>query len=227
MALKDTLEADVKKIFADSWTTRKGSVVPESGDIGLGNDGVTLDGTVLYADLDGSTNMVDQYTAEFSAEVYKAYLNCAAKIIRAEGGVITAYDGDRIMAIYIGDTKNTNAARTGLKINYAVEQILNPALKKQYPNKGYQVKQVVGIDTCSLLVARTGIRGSNDLVWVGPAANHAAKMSALSPAYPTRVSKAVYDVLNSTVKTPGNKTIWEEATANGKTVYRSAYEWAL
>ncbi|RZK44372.1 MAG: adenylate/guanylate cyclase domain-containing protein [Hymenobacter sp.] len=227
MALKDTLEADVKKIFADAWTTRKGIVVPESGDIGLANDSVTLEGTVLYADLDGSTNLVDQYTAEFSAEVYKVYLNCAAKIIRAEGGVITAYDGDRIMAVYIGDTKNTNAARTGLKINYAVEQIINPALKKQYPSKDYKVKQVVGIDTCSLLVARTGIRGSNDLVWVGHAANHAAKMAALSPAYPTKISKAVYDVLNSAVKTPGNKTIWQEATWNGKTIYRSDYEWTM
>ncbi len=30
--------------------------------------------------------------------LYKAYLHCAAKIISNEGGEITAYDGDRIMA---------------------------------------------------------------------------------------------------------------------------------
>ena len=33
----------------------------------------------------------------------------------------------------------------------------------------------LGIDTSKLFVARTGIRKSNDLVWVGRAANYAAK----------------------------------------------------
>jgi len=45
-------------------------------------------------------------------------------------------------------------------------------------------------------VARTGIRGSNDLVWVGNAANNAAKMAALSPSYPTYVTEGVYSRLN-------------------------------
>ena len=227
MALKDDLQADVKKIFADGWTKRNGTVVPDTADIKLGNDGVNITGTVLYADLDGSTNLVDTEIPEFAAEVYKAYLSCAAKIIRSEGGVITAYDGDRIMAIYIGDSKNTNAVRTGLKINYAVQQIVNPALKKQYPSKTYIVKQVVGIDTCSLLVARTGIRGSNDLVWVGHAANHAAKMAALPPTYPTGISSAIYNNMNDSVKTPGGLNRWVSATWNGKTIYKSNYEWSL
>ena len=38
--------------------------------------------TVLYADPDGSTDMVDKYPWWFSAQVYKAYLRCAGKIIQ-------------------------------------------------------------------------------------------------------------------------------------------------
>ena len=224
MALKDDLQTEVKKIFADGWSVRKGSIVPESSGVGLGNIGVELDGTILYADLDGSTNLVDNYSAQFSAEVYKTYLYCAAKIIRAEGGVITAFDGDRIMAVYIGASKNNASVRTGLKINYAVQEIINPALKKQY-NNGYEVKQVIGIDTCSLLVARTGIRGSNDLVWVGKAANHAAKMAALSPTYPTRISKDIYDNMDNSVKLSGTTNMWNSETWQGKTIYKTTYYW--
>lgn len=227
MALLDDLQADAKRIFAESWTTRDGNVVPESSDIKLSNDGVNIDGVVLYADLDGSTNLVDQHIKSFSAEIYKVYLNCAAKIIRSEGGVITAYDGDRIMAVFIGDYKENKAVRAGLKINYAVDKIINPALKKQYASTTYEVKQVVGIDVCSLLVARTGIRGSNDLVWVGHAANHAAKMAALSPLYPTRISKDVYDALSSWITHSDGVNIWSEMTWNSKTIYRSDYEWSL
>jgi len=183
MSLLDDLATAVKEIFAGSWSSRKGTVVPESDDLGLGNDAISLDGTVLYADLSESTALVDEYKPWFAAEVYKTYLHCAAKIISSQDGAITAYDGDRIMAVYIGGSKNTNAARSALKINYAVDKIINPALVAQYPTTTFRVKHAVGVDTSSLFVARTGIRGANDLVWVGRAANHAAKMSSITTPY--------------------------------------------
>src|SRR5262245_52750779 len=128
MAFADDLRKKVKEIFAAQWKTRDGNVVPEAEDVGLGNDAVKLEGTVLYADLADSTAMVDKETASFAAEVYKTYLHCASKVIENEGGVITAFDGDRVMAVFIDDYKNTSAARCALKINYAVQDIINPAI---------------------------------------------------------------------------------------------------
>ena len=72
----------------------------------LGNDAVILDGTVLYADFDGSTELVNTKKPEFAAEIYKSFLACAARIIRHRGGSITGYDGDRIMALFIREAKN-------------------------------------------------------------------------------------------------------------------------
>ena len=227
MSLGEELADEVQKIFKDAWSAREGKKVPESEDLRLGNDAVELDGTVLYADLDDSTNLVDYYKPAFAAEIYKAYLNCAAKIIRSEGGVITSYDGDRIMAVYIGGLKNTSAACSALKINYAVTKIINPILKECYPKTDYLVKQVVGIDASNLFVARTGIRGSNDLVWVGRAANYAAKLSSLSADYPSRLTEAVYEKLNKSAKYSNDgKPMWKEATwndMNGMRIYRSAW----
>ena len=83
------------------------------------------------------------------------------------------------MAVFIGDAKNSSAARAALKVNFAVQKVINPAIQERYPSEGYTIKHVVGIDTSHLFVARTGIRGgANDLVWVGRAANYAAKLSA-------------------------------------------------
>jgi len=167
MGFKNDLEEEVKSIFARPWTTRDGNVVPDEDSVKLGNDAVKLSATVLYADISGSTKMVDTSADFVAAEMYKAFLHCAAKIIRSESGVITAYDGDRIMAVYIGDFKNTSAVRSALKINYAVTQIINLSKLSIYP----PINHVVGIDTSDLFVARTGVRGANDLVWVGRAAN--------------------------------------------------------
>ena len=230
MSVADDLRSEVKRIFRETWTTRVGRVVPESEDLKLSNDAVKLEGTVLYADLSASTNLVDNHEAYFAAEIYRTYLYCAAKIIRAEGGAITAYDGDRIMALFIGDSKNSSAARTGLKVNWAVNNIVNPTLKKQYPDTSYKVKQTIGIDTSALFIARTGIRGSNDLVWVGRAANYAAKLAMLSPNYPTRITRRVFDRLSAPANTSQGRSMWQKATwtTMGKMeIYRSTWEWSL
>lgn len=174
MSFTTDLTNEVDTIFKSSWETREGQVVPEAGDLQLGNHAVELDGTVLYADLAESTNLVNTTKSAFAAEVYKTYLLCASRIITKNSGTITAFDGDRVMGVFIGKSKNTSAAKAALQINYAVQKIINPKLKAQYSNSTYEIKQSVGVDTCKLFVARTGIRGSNDLVWVGNAANYAA-----------------------------------------------------
>ena len=230
MSLRQELEREVGKILADQWSERDGRVVPESTDLTLTNDAVLLDGTVLYADLSESTALVDTYAHKFAAEIYKCYLHCAAKIIKSESGVITAYDGDRVMAVYLGDAKNTSAARTGLKLNWAVKNIINPKIAAQYPNATYRIKQTVGIDTSPLTVARTGVRGANDLVFVGRAANHAAKLTGLPPTHATRISKDVYDSLHGSLKRTDGKEMWELATwtaMNKAPIYRSTWWWPI
>lgn len=230
MALKYELETYVRGVVTQQWKQRQGQKVPDTEDIALKNDAVELDATVLYADLAASTKMVRDYKDWYAAEIYKSYLYCAAKIIRSNGGAITAYDGDRVMAVFIGENKNDAAARAALQVNWACEQILTPQFNAHYPTTDFPLKQRVGIDTSSLFIARTGIRGSNDLVWVGNAANNAAKMAALDPRYPTYIGAGVYSTL-TTSRTGGerNQDMWTNlgASALGYRIYGSSWWWEI
>jgi class 3 adenylate cyclase len=230
MSLADDLQREVAQIFKARWDTRDGQKVPEAEELKLSNDGVRLDATVLYADMSGSTSLVDSHEDWFAAEIYKAYLHCAAKVIKDKGGVVTAYDGDRIMAIFIGDYKNSNAAEAALKINYARLNIINPAIKTAYPNRRFEVQHAIGIDCSKLLAARTGVRGANDLVWVGRAANYAAKLTDLPPSY-AYVTETAYDRFNNTAKTGSdNRPMWERQTwaaMNNLVIYRSGWTWII
>lgn len=230
MSLKADIEASVAKIFGDQWTTRRGLKVPDTDNVALGNDAVLINGTVLYADLDGSTGMVDNHKKHFSAEVYKAYLDCTARIIRSEGGTIVSYDGDRIMAVFTGDYKNTTAVRCALKINWSVKNIVTPALKKQY-NLDFIVKHVVGIDTSELFVAKTGVRGANDLVWVGPAANYAAKLTELNPVNATWITHRVFDAMTNDAKISSDGSpMWKAhtwTTMKNLSIYSSNFWWEV
>jgi class 3 adenylate cyclase len=228
--LKNELEVYVQKVLDEQWQRRSGQKVPDTDDVALKNEAVELDATVLYADLAGSTKMVKGYKDWFAAEIYKTYLYCAAKIIRANGGVITAYDGDRAMGVFLGDTKNSSAAKTGLQINWACRQIIGASVKAKYPDTDFSLRQRVGIDTSKLFVARTGIRGSNDLVWVGNAANNAAKMAALDPSYPTYITGDVYSMLLEWAKLGGEeprRDMWSDlGTASlGYRIYGSSWSW--
>ena len=230
MGIRDDLNSEVRKIFGEEWSERPGRVIPESNSLKLRNDAITLDGTVLYADLDDSTKLVDTSEPWFAAEMYRSYLACAARIIRLEHGEITAYDGDRVMAVFLGSSKNSDATRAALKINFAVQKIINPAIQDLYPDTCYSIKHVVGIDTSELFVARTGIRGANDLVWVGRAANYAAKLSSRAgPA--TQITDRVYGLLNRDSKLgDSGQNMWNPATAseiNNMRVYTSSWTWEL
>ena len=93
-------------------------------------------------------------------------------------------------------------------------------------------RQSVGIDTGSLLVAKTGIRGANDLVWVGRAANYAAKLSGLREGgYATFVTEDVFKKLNEASKYGGNprRLMWEKLmwSETGITIYGSSWWWEV
>lgn len=213
VGFNDDLSAETTKILKEKWSERDGTKVPDTSDLKLANDAVKLIGTVLYADLADSTGLVLGYKPTFVAEVYKAYLNGACRIIRQQGGEITAFDGDRVMAVFIGDAKNTRAVLAALAINQMVVDVLNPKIRESHPNlpAGFVIKHGLGIDTSSLLVARTGIRGANDLVWVGRAANLAAKLSALrAGTNATFITNDVYSAMHESVRVSSNgKPMWE------------------
>ena len=231
MGLRSDLITDIATILRTQWDERDGRTVPDDDGLTLGNNAVKLQATVLYADLADSTHLVDGRTAPFAAEMYKTFLHCAAKIIRAEEGTITAYDGDRIMAVYIGDQKNSSAVRTALKIHDAVATIINPAQQAMYQRAPYTLKHVVGIDTSTLYVAKTGVRGANDLVWVGRAANYAAKLASLPDTHASYITQEVYNAAQPNVKTATDgRPMWGAVrwnTFDDRIIYRSHWRWTI
>lgn len=224
------IELEIVQVLKTDWKKRSGQKVPEAEDVQLGNDAVEIDGTVLYADLEDSTGLVLGYKDWFAAEMYKAYLRAACELIRNNGGTITAFDGDRVMAVFIGSNKNSDAARCALQINYIVDKVINVRIKEHYKDTSYQLSQTVGIDTSALFIARTGIRGSNDLVWVGKAANYAAKLCSLREGdFATFITEDVFKKLNEKSKYGGEpkRLMWEKVMWNerGIAIYRSSWTW--
>lgn len=219
MTFKEDLTAKVKEFVQESWgEIPNGYAVPVPEDMTFGNTGRRLTACIFYADICGSTAMVYSLADTRAAEYYKAYLHCAAKIIKRNGGEITAYDGDRVMAVFLGDSKEDDAVGAALELSYAVDEIINPAFSALYTTSHRRLRHTVGIDASTVLVSKTGVRVDSDLVWVGLAANYAAKLNSfdgLDFDYPIRITHEIFAALSlACLVGTANQPMWEGPYTN-------------
>lgn len=228
MAIADDLRKWVGDTFASPWEVQETSRIPDPAKLRLNsNHAMDLNAaTVLYADLDGSTDMVNTNKWQFSAEIYKTFLKCASDIIRNQGGMITAYDGDRVMGIFTGDGMNFEAAQCALRINWAVNEVIKPAMKKHWAGD-FELRHVVGVDTSQLRAARIGAYGDNDIVWVGRAANYAAKLTSWG-GKASRITEDVYKQLPDAGKYSQGKDMWVREYWDAQQIhtYSSTWQWS-
>ena len=227
MSVADDIKKNAKDSFSSQWTVRDGLIIPAASDLKLTNDAVRFENaTILYADLDESTDLVEKNKWEFAGEVYKTFLYAASRLIRRHGGTIVSYDGDRVMGIFISKRQRNDAVSCALEINYAVKNYIQAELDRNWTG-GFKIRHVIGIDTSEIRAARTGVRGDNDLVWIGNAANHAAKLTGLSADTPTWITKRVYDYLEESQKTgPKGENIWRKwhwTEHNDEDIYSTTY----
>jgi adenylate cyclase len=236
MALKDDLEARVSEILSVGWNVRDGEVVPDTSDVNLSDGAVKLEAAYLYADLADSTTLARDFDRRAAARVVRAYLYVMSKLVIAHGGAIRSFDGDRVMGIFVGSTKRSDAAKCCLKMKWAFENLIRTPVDAKYPTlkqNGYVLEHAAGVDAGEVLVVRAGVRGSNDLISVGAAPNIAATLSSLREApYRSFITKTVYDsMMDSSKLSDKGVDMWESRTltVKGKSVslYRSSFGWVV
>jgi uridylate cyclase len=233
MALAETLESDISTVFTTTWNIREGQVVPKTDDVALSNGAVKLEATILYADLFHSTELARKFDRSVAAKVVRAYLSSMTRLVKEFGGEVRSFDGDRVMGVFIGNSKNSSAAKCALKMKYVVEQSLRPLAEKKFPSltkAGFKIQHCVGIAGGAVFVVRGGVRGTNDLVLIGSAPNIAAKLSELrNPPYYSYITWDVYEKLNAASKLSDGKNMWEsryiKLSDEEWHCYRSSWWW--
>ena len=227
----EDLETWVDDIFATKLEARDGRVVPDTDDVALADGAVKLDAAFLYADLAGSSRLAQDCPWSTTAKVIRAYLHCATRLIRAYGGEIRSFDGDRVMGIFVGELKNTHATSCAREIDWTVEKVIDPKARakfKSISDADIHIRHAVGIDVGECRAVRAGIRDNNDLVWIGTPPSFAAKLSDIR-AYPYAVyaSSRTYNKLNDDSKLIEGRNIWEQAkfvfAGVEQTVYRTKH----
>lgn len=215
---KAHLEDQVGDILSTSWDVTDTKLVPESSDVVLANGAKKLTAAFLYADLAGSSRLAQVCPWETTAKIIRAYLDASVRLIRAWGGHVRSFDGDRVMGVFVGDFPTTHASYCAREIDYTVFHIIGPKAKARFTSieqNAVTIHHCVGIDYGECRAVRAGIRNNNDIIWIGKPPSFAAKLSDIRN-YPREVyiSSRAYARLADGAKIIDGKNIWTAADFN-------------
>lgn len=205
MATDETFLKDrVDTLFGTTFNAREGRVVPATDDVVLKDGAVKIDAAFLYADLGNSALLSKLCPWSTTAKIIRCFLDCSTRLIVKHGGAVRSFDGDRVMGVFVGDSKNSNASICGREIHWAVRKIIHPAARRQFKSiRDYdiEIRHGVGIDVGEVRAVRSGIRNNNDLIWIGKAASFSAKLSDIrDPGNHTYISSRTFNKLSEPAK---------------------------
>lgn len=209
--MKD-IEDRVRKCFGTPFDLRVARTIPRADKLALHNGCRHCEGAVLYSDVVQSSVLAAEFDDEGAAKIIQAFIVGSAQVIKYYGGTVTAYDGDRVMAVFDDDQPEVSAVHAALCIGGFVGTVLNPVMNEFFglPRKSQRIRHCSGVDRGDMLAVKIGIRGNSDLLWSGRPANYAAKMSSnRDPFYPTVVSGRVFQKLDDQYKRTRDVTFWK------------------
>lgn len=237
MATSETeLLAMVDNYLAGDYETSVPQGIPEPADIPLGKKAAKLDATALFIDLRQSSDITNSFRRQTAAKMLKAYFDGAVRIVRQNDGQVRSFNGDGMLALFVGDSRSNNAAMAVFQLKWFVQNVLHPKLNRLFDgNEGARGQRLsfnigCGLDDGDIYAVRVGIRGTNDVAWVGRCTNTAAKLSdVLRGTSNIGVTRAVYDRLNGRRLEKDGRQKWSDEkwdTFGGlKRAYRTSNWW--
>lgn len=139
--------------------------------------------TILFTDIEGFTSISESLPPEDLITALNQYFSLIAKPIEANGGVISQFQGDAVLATFNAPKPDPNHASNAVKAALEIQQ----ALEGQTFGEGTPFNTRIGINS-GLVVG--GLVGSGDRVGYtvhGDNVNLTARLEQLNKDYGTRI----------------------------------------
>lgn len=160
---------------------------------GLG--GEVADVTVMFADLGGFTPFSEKTPPSRVVEMLNAAFSVAVPIIFREGGTITQFAGDAVMAIFNAPVRQPDhalrAARAALDFQRAVGELPGALDRPRFR---------VGLNSGPALVGNIGSAEIRNFTAIGDTTNLAARVQTFAPLGGIVLAEATYELIRDDVE---------------------------
>ncbi len=169
----------VPKRVAEKLLATDGALEPQSAEA-----------TILFVDLAGFTAMSEQMPPQEIVDILNSYFSAVVEIIEANGGVITQFQGDAILAIFNVPLPDAEHAAHAVKASREIHSQVNGTLFS-----GQKLSCRIGINTGSVIAGNVGAQARLNYTVHGDAVNLAARLEQLNKEFGTGTL-----IANSTVE---------------------------
>lgn len=217
MTLLDDVKNSVTTHMAGKYETFQPRGIPEPQDIPQGPRAALLTATSLFIDLRQSSDITNAFRRQTAAKMLKAYFSGSVRIINANNGSVRSFNGDGMLALFRGDQRSSNAVKAAMQTKWFVAEVLQPRFEQYFQNNrssfgsslGFNIG--CGLDDGDIYAVKVGIRGTNDVAWVGRCTNTSAKLANLAePPQNIWITREVYARLIDNRKRSGGTNMWTD-----------------
>jgi len=158
----------INEYLTESYDRFHTNVVPKKKDLTFSNSVKVMKHVVVFfIDMRKSRKILSDASDFWSIKIHKSFLKAVTHCIDNNDGHLRSFNGDGILAFFIGENAASRAVRTAMNIKGFVLKI-NETLND------YDVNSIdfgIGIAQGKVMVAKSGKAGDDqtkqDLVWIG------------------------------------------------------------
>jgi PAS domain S-box-containing protein len=175
--------------------------------------------TTFFADIRGFTTYSEQHDPEHVVEVLNNYFSMAAKIIRANKGIVDKYLGDAVMA-HFGTPLRPIAdhALQAVRTAWAIKQKMDEYHKSVPPAD--RLSFGMGVNTGEAVVGNVGGEDQMEYTPIGDAVNLAKRLQESAKPGQILISQSTYEEVKDHVKVNTLQPI----QVKGRTAFEQVYE---
>ncbi len=134
--------------------------------------------TVLVTDIRGYSEISEQMSASFLADMLGRWFACVGEIVDRNGGVVDKFIGDAVMARWLARTSSADATvLAALRTAHSIDKV-SRELSTELPGLPHPIRVGVGINTGKAVVGTLGSVHAGDYTAVGDAVNLAFAFEA-------------------------------------------------
>jgi class 3 adenylate cyclase len=156
---------------------------------------ITIDATILFADLRGYTNLSQSVSHEAVSGFLDAFYDECAGAIWEHDGIVNKTIGDAIMAVFNFPIRRDDHARQALRAARGIQSSWNArreTLAEMAGLRGREPGVGIGIHSGELSFGEFG-RAHRDLTAIGTVVNLASRAQSAASAGAILVTEAVYE----------------------------------
>jgi adenylate cyclase len=158
---------------------------------GVALGGERANATILFADIDGFTELAERLDAECVVDVLNTFFTAAVQIVFDHDGLLDKFYGDGLMAVFGPPRVREDDAARALAVAHALH-----AAAAAITANGEPLRLSIGIATGEVVAGHIGSPRRMDYTVIGDAANLASRLQAAAPPRTTYIDAPTYARLN-------------------------------